>query len=74
MAFLDYEKAFDLVGSAAVLDALKDQGMEGTYIRFLDDVYKRCTGQDNPPQEKRNAPNQNGNKTEIPSFQNCCMF
>lgn len=44
MAFIDYEKAFDSVDIAAVLEALKDQGIEETYIRLLDDIYKGYTG------------------------------
>lgn len=44
MAFIDYEKAFDSLDTAAVLEALKDQGIEETYIRLLDDIYKGCTG------------------------------
>lgn len=42
--FTGYEKAFDSVNTTAVMDALKDQGIEKTYLRLLDDIYEECTG------------------------------
>ncbi|WP_265430092.1 RNA-directed DNA polymerase, partial [Klebsiella pneumoniae] len=44
MVFIDYEKAFDSVSTAAVLEALKDQGIEETYIALLNEIYNGCTG------------------------------
>lgn len=44
MAFIDYENEFDSVHTAAVLEALKDQGIEETYTSLLDGIYKRRMG------------------------------
>lgn len=44
MAFIDYEKAFDSVETAAVVEALRYQGVENTYITLLEDIYSECTG------------------------------
>lgn len=44
MVFIDYEKAFDSVSTVALLEALKDQGIEETCIRLLHEIYKECMG------------------------------
>lgn len=40
MTFIDFEKAFGTVSTTSVLGVLKDQGIEETYTRPLDDIYK----------------------------------
>lgn len=39
MAFIDYKKVFDSVETAAVIEALRYQGVEDTYTMLLEDVY-----------------------------------
>ncbi len=43
MAFIDYEKAFDSVKTAAVMQALKQQGVDELYIKVLEDIYRDST-------------------------------
>ncbi|KAK6760849.1 hypothetical protein RB195_022061 [Necator americanus] len=43
LTFVDYEKAFDGVGTNAVLSALVDQGVDASYVRTLANCYERCT-------------------------------
>lgn len=44
MGLIDYESAFHLVHTEAVLKTLKDEEIEETYISLLYDIYKGCTG------------------------------
>lgn len=44
MAFIDYEKAFDSVLTAVMLEALKDHGIEDIYIRVLEDIRNAPSG------------------------------
>ena len=39
ISFIDYEKAFDLVQTQAILSSLKDQGIEYAYIQLMKDIY-----------------------------------
>ena len=39
VAFVDYEKAFDLVQTQAILTSLQEQGIEDVYIEILKDIY-----------------------------------
>ena len=43
LAFIDYEKAFDSVEISAVMQALRKQGIQETYVRTLEDVYTNST-------------------------------
>lgn len=43
MTFTDYETAFGSVDTAAGGEALRGQGVEGTYIGFLEELYKSTT-------------------------------
>ena len=43
LTFVDYEKAFDSVGTNAILSALVDQGVDPAYVRTLANCYKDCT-------------------------------
>ena len=43
MAFIDYEKAFDSVKTSAILKAMKNQGIEETYVMVIEDIYKAST-------------------------------
>ncbi|KAK6763816.1 hypothetical protein RB195_024226 [Necator americanus] len=43
LTFVDYEKAFDSVGTNAILSALVDQGVDASYERTLAHCYDRCT-------------------------------
>ena len=43
MAFIDYEKAFDSVEIAAVLEAIRNQGVSEVYCRVLEDIYREGT-------------------------------
>ena len=43
MAFVDYEKAFDSVDIAAVLNAIRSQGVEEPYCALLDEIYRKGT-------------------------------
>ena len=36
---MDYEKAFDLVQTQAILTSLQEQGIEDVYIEMLKDIY-----------------------------------
>jgi len=40
MAFVDYEKAFDLMAIHLVLEALQKQGINTNYIKLISDIYK----------------------------------
>lgn len=44
MSFIDSGEAIDSVETAAVMEAFREQGLEETHIRLLDDIYKQCTG------------------------------
>ena len=43
LTFVDYEKAFDSIETNAILSALVDQGVDGSYVRTLADCYKNCS-------------------------------
>ena len=43
MAFIDYEKAFDSVEISAVIEALRNQGVEEAYVNILANIYKDST-------------------------------
>ncbi|MFH4981308.1 hypothetical protein AB6A40_008017 [Gnathostoma spinigerum] len=43
LLFVDYEKAFDNVEVNAVLNALKSQGVEDSYIKILAEANSGCT-------------------------------
>ena len=43
MAFIDYEKAFDSIEINAILEALKNQGIDLTYIQLIENIYKNST-------------------------------
>lgn len=43
MAFVDYEKAFDSVSAAAVIDALKNSNIDSGYIHLIENIYKEAT-------------------------------
>ena len=43
MAFIDYEKAFDSVDTSAVMRAIRNQGVEETYVQVLEDIYSNGT-------------------------------
>lgn len=38
MAFVDYEKVFDTIDIATVLEVLKEQGIKETYMGLLGDM------------------------------------
>ncbi len=40
MAFFDYEKAFHSVKTTAVMQALRQQGIDELYIKVLQDIYR----------------------------------
>lgn len=44
MAFIDSKKAIYLVETAAVTDALREQGVGEMYIGLLEDIHGKCTG------------------------------
>ena len=39
MAFIDFEKTFNSVETTAVLNALKEQGVDDAYINMLEHIY-----------------------------------
>ena len=39
----DYEKAFDSVKTSAILQALRNQGVEELYVKLFKDIYTECT-------------------------------
>ncbi|MCJ3464047.1 reverse transcriptase family protein, partial [Klebsiella pneumoniae] len=39
IAFIDYEKEFDSVDTSAVMQALRNQGVDEHYVRLLEDIY-----------------------------------
>ena len=43
IAFIDFEKAFDSVSITSVLDALKNQGIEQSYIELIRNIYAKAT-------------------------------
>ena len=43
LTFVDYEKAFDSIETNAILSALVDQGLDGSYVKTLADCYKNCS-------------------------------
>ena len=43
LAFVDYEKAFDSIETNAVIQALKNQGIETTYIKIIKEIYTNAT-------------------------------
>ena len=43
IAFIDYEKAFDSVETSAVIQALRNQGVDEHYVRILEDIYNGST-------------------------------
>ena len=43
LAFIDYEKAFDSIELAPLFDALKNQGVEKTYIDIISEIYRKAT-------------------------------
>ena len=43
MAFVDYEKAFDSVEFGPLLNSLKNQGIESSYINILNEIYLKAT-------------------------------
>ena len=43
MAFIDYEKAFDSVEIPAVIEALRNQGVQEAYVNILANIYKDST-------------------------------
>ncbi|MFH4983054.1 hypothetical protein AB6A40_009763 [Gnathostoma spinigerum] len=43
LSFIDYKKAFDNMEINAVLDALKSQGVEDSYIKILAKANSGCT-------------------------------
>lgn len=43
LAFIDYEKAFDSVEKSAVMEAMRNQGIEEAYVRTLDHIYEGST-------------------------------
>ena len=43
MAFIDFEKAFDSVETWAVMQALRNQGIEERYVKLLEDIYRGST-------------------------------
>ncbi len=43
LTFVDYEKAFDSIETNAILSALVDQGVDGSYVRTLADCYANCS-------------------------------
>ncbi len=43
MAFIDYEKAFNSVITSAVMQALRQQGIDELYIKLLEDIYRDTT-------------------------------
>ena len=44
MAYIDYQKAFDSIKTIKVIEALKHQGVEETYIDTLKYIYQKSTG------------------------------
>jgi len=42
-AFVDYEKAFDSIEFEPLFNALKNQGVDGTYLAVLQDLYRNAT-------------------------------
>lgn len=43
MAFIDNEKVCDSIDSAAVFNAIRQQGVHETYGRILEDICKKAT-------------------------------
>jgi len=43
LAFVDYQKAFDSVETKSVIQALRNQGVEQTYINILEYIYRNAT-------------------------------
>ena len=43
LTFVDYEKAFDRIETNAILSALVDQEVDGSYVRTLADCYANCS-------------------------------
>lgn len=39
MACIDYEQAFDLVRTSAVMQALIGEGVDEPYIKVMEDIY-----------------------------------
>ena len=40
-AFVDYEKAFDSVEHNAVFNSMKEQGINGNYVKIMENVYEK---------------------------------
>ena len=40
IAFIDYEKAFDSIEHFAIFNALRRIGINETYVRIIEDIYK----------------------------------
>ena len=40
-AFVDYEKAFDSVEHNAVFNSLKEQGINGNYVKIMENIYEK---------------------------------
>ncbi|MEG7522403.1 MAG: hypothetical protein M3H12_04800, partial [Chromatiales bacterium] len=43
IAFVVYEKAFDLVQTQVVLTSLQEQGIEDVYVELLKDIYNNSS-------------------------------
>lgn len=53
LALIDYEKAFDLVETVAVLNAIQQQSVEEIHCRILEDIQRLHTDSRNVPIQKK---------------------
>lgn len=71
ITFMHYEKAFDWVSPAAVLEPLRVWGIHETYIRFLNDVYKVFTSRRILPSQAMSSQSIRKYDRWIPSRRKC---
>ena len=65
IAFDDYEKAFELVQTQAVLTSLQEHGIEDMYIELLKEIYTKQLDDSPPTQRKQQDQHQEKCTTEI---------
>ncbi len=76
MAFIDYEKTFCSVKMSIVMQALRQQGVDGLYTKVLEDIYRDSTATIQLHKKSRKIPVRKGVRqvnTIFPKLFTACL-